>query len=361
MPARWGSVQPSENGEADALVQGLPKELGVLLVVSGIGGLILPGPIGTPFLLLGGLILWPSGFGRVESCFEMQVSPPSSRGHDANRSLRQRPRTTLSLALRAAHQLDRGFGLAPSHWCTAPVATDGRFELQIPLAKERNADATSISLKTTDCIARCPNVIITKSGSGSRCDARGHQEGLSRAGAKYHPDVNPGDKSAEGSFKEVQSAYDILSDQEKRGFTTAMAGRAFEGMAASGPRANSTEWASRFGEPGFENIDLSDLLGSFAARVAVKTPETPSIFEDLMGRVRGGRPGRQRGGRTLEAHLTIPFLTAVKGGETTIEVQRPPASRKASSSRFRQESIQVPSYGLKARGSPVPRDRPPAI
>ncbi len=41
-----------------------------------------------------------------------------------------------------------------------------------------------------------------------------------------------------------------------------------------------------------------------------------------MGRVRGGRPGRQRGGRTLEAHLSIPFLTAVKGGETTIEVQR---------------------------------------
>jgi DnaJ-class molecular chaperone len=41
-----------------------------------------------------------------------------------------------------------------------------------------------------------------------------------------------------------------------------------------------------------------------------------------MGRVRGGKPGRQRGGRTLEAGLAIPFLTAVKGGETTIEIQR---------------------------------------
>jgi curved DNA-binding protein len=143
--------------------------------------------------------------------------------------------------------------------------------------------------------------------------------GLAR---KYHPDVNPGDKSAEGRFKEVQSAYDVLSDQEKRALYDRHGRAAFEGMAASGPRANSTEWASRFGgEPGFDNIDLSDLIGSFGAGRGEESGNA-SIFEDLMGRVRGGRPGRQRGGRTLEAHLSIPFLTAVKGGETTIEVQR---------------------------------------
>ena len=143
--------------------------------------------------------------------------------------------------------------------------------------------------------------------------------GLAR---KYHPDVNPGDKSAEGRFKEVQSAYDILSDQEKRALYDRHGRAAFEGMAASGPRANATEWASRFGgEPGFDNIDLSDLIGSFGAGRG-EDAGNASIFEDLMGRVRGGRPSRQRGGRTLEAHLSIPFLTAVKGGETTIEVQR---------------------------------------
>jgi curved DNA-binding protein len=143
--------------------------------------------------------------------------------------------------------------------------------------------------------------------------------GLAR---KYHPDVNPGDKSAEGRFKEVQSAYDILSDQQKRALYDRHGRAAFEGMAASGPRGNSTEWASRFGEPGFENIDLSDLIGSFGGAGRSEDAGNASIFEDLMGRVRGGRPGRQRGGRTLEARLTIPFMTAVKGGETTIEIQR---------------------------------------
>jgi hypothetical protein len=48
----------------------MPKEVGVLLVVAGIGGLLLPGPIGSPFVLLGGVILWPSVFERLEIAFE---------------------------------------------------------------------------------------------------------------------------------------------------------------------------------------------------------------------------------------------------------------------------------------------------
>lgn len=111
---------------------------------------------------------------------------------------------------------------------------------------------------------------------------------------KFHPDVNPGDKSAEAKFKEVQEAYDVLSDQEKRARYDRYGHAAFEGMAASGPRAGSSEWASRYAEPGFENIDISDLLGSFGGATHGDEAGGPSIFEDLMGRVRGGRTGRPR-------------------------------------------------------------------
>jgi len=138
---------------------------------------------------------------------------------------------------------------------------------------------------------------------------------------KHHPDVNPGDKSAEAKFKEIQQAYDILADQEKRAAYDRYGHAAFEGMAAAGPRGGAAEWAARHGQPDFETIDLSDLLGSFGGSHPGEQAGGPSIFEDLMGRVRGGRSGRQRAGRTLEASLTVPFLTAVRGGETTIEVQ----------------------------------------
>jgi hypothetical protein len=51
-------------------IRSMPKEVGVLLIVAGIGGLLLPGPIGSPFLILGGVMLWPKAFGCVENAFE---------------------------------------------------------------------------------------------------------------------------------------------------------------------------------------------------------------------------------------------------------------------------------------------------
>jgi hypothetical protein len=47
----------------------LPSEIGVLLIIVGVAGLLLPGPVGSPFVIAGGLALWPQGFGRVEDWF----------------------------------------------------------------------------------------------------------------------------------------------------------------------------------------------------------------------------------------------------------------------------------------------------
>ena len=141
---------------------------------------------------------------------------------------------------------------------------------------------------------------------------------------KYHPDVNPGDKAAEGKFKEVQQAYDILSEPEKRALYDRYGTAAFEGMAAAGPRTSASEWTARFGEPGHETIDFSEFFGSFGQGGGVHGGEQggAGIFEDLLGKMRSSRPSKPRGGRSIEAHLTIPFLTAVRGGETSINVQR---------------------------------------
>src|SRR5262249_40012095 len=89
---------------------------------------------------------------------------------------------------------------------------------------------------------------------------------------KYHPDANQGDKAAEERCKQVQTAYDVLSDQEKR--------KAYDrfgsthGRGAPGPGGPNVD----FGD--FEwNGDLGDILGG--------------IFGNIGGAARGGR----RGGR----------------------------------------------------------------
>ena len=51
-------------------VKELPKEVGVLLLAAGVGGVLLPGPIGSPFLIMAGVVLWPRLFLRVEVAFE---------------------------------------------------------------------------------------------------------------------------------------------------------------------------------------------------------------------------------------------------------------------------------------------------
>jgi hypothetical protein len=52
----------------------LPSEIGMLLIVVGVAGVLLPGPVGTPFLVAGGLALWPSGFQKLEDWMQ-KVSP----------------------------------------------------------------------------------------------------------------------------------------------------------------------------------------------------------------------------------------------------------------------------------------------
>jgi len=57
----------------------LPKEVGVMLLTAGVLGLALPGVVGGPALLAGGLVLWPRAFGRAETWFETRF--PKAHQH----------------------------------------------------------------------------------------------------------------------------------------------------------------------------------------------------------------------------------------------------------------------------------------
>ena len=148
-------------------------------------------------------------------------------------------------------------------------------------------------------------------------------------------------------------------------FRTRRSGRATTGMATRHskewrrrvPGPGAAEW-NRYGEPGFENIDISDLLGSFGGGAPGDEAGGHSIFEDLMGRVRGGRTSRPRAGRTMEANLTIPFLTAVSGGETTIEVQHGSGKRESLVVKIPPGIDTGAKLRLKGQGEPGPKGAP---
>jgi hypothetical protein len=66
-------VDPSDaafDAEEIRKIKDLPKEVGAMLVSVGVLGMILPGVVGTPAIIAGGLVLWPKAFGKLEDWFQ---------------------------------------------------------------------------------------------------------------------------------------------------------------------------------------------------------------------------------------------------------------------------------------------------
>lgn len=144
-----------------------------------------------------------------------------------------------------------------------------------------------------------------------------------RLARKYHPDVNPGDKSAEERFKEIQEAYDVLSDEKKR--------KVFDrfGYYADNLDADSPFGAGAgAGAGGFDFSGFSWDTGTGSGRTAEPGGSSSfrDIFSDLFGS--GAQPQAEpprplpKKGRDIEIPLALKFEESVTGLTTNITVDR---------------------------------------
>jgi len=148
-----------------------------------------------------------------------------------------------------------------------------------------------------------------------------------RLARKYHPDLNPGDKAAEGRFKKVQEAYDILSDDNKRkvydqyGF-----------YSDNIPPNGAPGGGASSGGPNFSGFDFNEFMrqqqagGGRAGATADDAGEGGFGFRNIFDQFfRGGSrqaAAQPERGADLEYGLHVDFWQAIRGTQVKLTISR---------------------------------------
>ncbi len=171
-----------------------------------------------------------------------------------------------------------------------------------------------------------------------------------RLARKYHPDMNPGDASAEAKFKEISEAYEVLSDSEKRRKYEQFGKYWNQANGMGGSQATGQSFDVDFGRYGNFDDFINDLLGRFGG------PNNSSGFPS--GFPGGPGAGFQRNStRTTinldaEVIVKISFAEAFKGterilsvNEERVQVRIPKGVRNGSRLRLQSKGNLQPGTG----------------
>jgi molecular chaperone DnaJ len=133
-----------------------------------------------------------------------------------------------------------------------------------------------------------------------------------RLARRYHPDVNPGDKSAEAKFKEINAAYEILADKEKR--------QKYDQYGDQWQHADQFAQASRQQS---QYWDFAPGGGTSFHFSSGDVGDIDSLFEELLGgaRSRTSRRAAPRRGQDLESPIEVTLEEAYSGTSRTISLQ----------------------------------------
>ncbi len=154
---------------------------------------------------------------------------------------------------------------------------------------------------------------VTKSAS-----EKDIKQAFRKLARKYHPDVNPGDKSAEAKFKDINEANEVLADPEKRKKYDELGAnwRAYENAPPQGGQPFGGQWGGGSG-PGYRSMTPEEMEAMFGGGQSPFSDFFTTFFggaEPQGQGSRGGRGrGRQRPGRDVEHEIELSLEDAYNG------------------------------------------------
>jgi curved DNA-binding protein len=194
-------------------------------------------------------------------------------------------------------------------------------------------------------------------GVGRSADEAEIKKAYRQLAMKYHPDKNPGDKSAEEKFKEINEAYQVLSDPEKRSRYDQL-GSAYTNWQKTGRSPGGFNWEDWYtgtaGSPGGTRVDMGDIGDLFGGGFS-------EFFSRIFGGMGGfqGDPGASQARRArpvaYQQPVSISLQEAFSGTTRRLGIDGRQIEIKIPAGARTGTKVRVPGIGPAAQGG-VPGD-----